>query len=104
MSTKKSKHHFLDEKELETVRSHLIPLFRDESFMYADQIRGRQAPYYNVDLMEVIAALYNMLHYEVTGVVYDYFFHWANKCGAWINDADFNDFLLDALEEVKDEN
>ena len=97
----KNKHHFLDEKELENVRARLVPLFRDENIMYNDQIRGTQEPFYTVDLMTIIAALYNMLHYEVTGTEYDYFFHWANKCGSWIEDEDFKK-LLEPLAEVKE--
>lgn len=102
MSTKKSNHHFLDEKELVNIRSHLVPLFRDEYIMFDDHIRGTEEPFFSADLMQIIADLYNMLHYEVTGESYDYFFHWANKCGSRIEDANFNSDLLDALEEVKE--
>lgn len=104
MTTKKNNHHFLDEKELETIRSHLVPIFRDPSYMFDDHLRGDGEPYYTVDIMQVIADLYNMLHYEVTGEAYDYFFHWANKCGSYINDAQFESKLLEKWvdEEVKE--
>lgn len=96
MSTKKSNHHFLDEKELEKIRAHLVPMFRDPTYMFDDHIRGTEEPYYTADLMQVIADLYNMLHYEVTGESYDYFFHWANKCGSYIDDSDFHSELLES--------
>lgn len=104
MSTKKSNHHFLGEEELQNIRGHLVPLFRDSNIMYSDQIRGTEEPFYTMDLMQVIADLYNMLHYEVTGESYDYFFHWANKCGSYIDDADFHSELLESWveEEAKE--
>lgn len=38
----------------------------------------------DIDLIEIIASLYEELHREVMGEPYDYMFHWANKSGSWV--------------------
>lgn len=51
-----------------------------------------------IDLIEVIASLYELLHQMVWGEPYRYMFHWANKCGAWVEDDIFNAYTLDKKE------
>ena len=64
-------------------------LFRNPTVMFNDNIRecwlgdGE-----TVDLMEVIASLYEIIHILQYDKSYDYFFHWANKCGSWV-ESDF---------------
>ena len=45
----------------------------------------------DIDLLGIIASLYNELHLSVTGEYYDYMFHWANKCGADVEEDLFKD-------------
>lgn len=52
----------------------------------------------NVDLVGVIASLYEVLHFQVTGEPYDYMWHWANKTGSWVNDKLFMEMLREAVE------
>ena len=42
-------------------------------------------------MLSVIASLYNLLHKEVTGEDYEYFFHWANKVGGYVDDNYFDE-------------
>lgn len=76
----------LTEYELETIKSFLISeVFRNSDFMFDDNVRGTDSME-KVDLLSIIASLYNLLYREVTGKEYNYFFHWANKVGGWVDD------------------
>ena len=86
-----------DEKRLKDIREWLIEnIFREGYVMYSDtrEVNG-------IDLIEVIASLYNEYHNAVMGEPYDYMFHWANKCGSWV-DEDLFDRVL-GEEEHPDE-
>lgn len=84
----------MNEKDLDIIRDWLIDnIFRNESIMFDDNIRTD-----DLDLIEVIASLYEMLHREVTGKSYEYMFHWANKVGSWCEDQLF----INMLKEEKD--
>ncbi len=48
---------------------------------------------YSVDLVDIIASLYNLLHQEITGEKYDYMFHWANKIGSYVNENIFDKII-----------
>lgn len=83
--------------QLDEVRHWLVDnIMRNPDIMlFSDEIRNDK-----IDLVEVIASLYELLHREVTGQPYNYMFHWANKCGARIN----NDNIFgDMLERSKDD-
>lgn len=85
----------MSEKELEKVREFIIDnIMRNNAIMYNDECRGSEKAYNTeIDLPAVIASLYNMLHKEVTGEEYNYFFHWTNKIGANVED----DYLREVL-------
>ena len=62
-------------KNLEQIREYLIEnVFRNPNIMLSQERD-------EVDLPEIIASLYEVLHRTVTGEPYDYMFHWANKVG-----------------------
>ena len=61
-------------------------MFADESYEY--------------DIPEIICGLYEYLHRLVTNEEYDYMWHWANKCGSWV-ETDFLDKLIE--ERMKNE-
>lgn len=73
--------NYLDERKLKQIRDYLIDnVFRNPDVMFSkdrDEI---------IDLPEIIASLYEMLHRTVTGEPYEYMFHWANKIGSYVED------------------
>lgn len=107
----------ISEKELSDIRKFLVDkIFRNGDVMFNREIRAAAKSNRKienddvimcVDLASVIAFLYNKLHYVVTGEVYEYFFHWANKCGAHVEDVktieeteeEFDDEFWNALGE-----
>lgn len=71
-------------KKLEHIRNYIIDnVIRNPKYMYSEIIRGETDD--DIDLIEIIASLYEELHYEVMREHYDYMFHWANKVGSWVN-------------------
>lgn len=72
----------MTKEELANIRAWLIKnIFRDGYVMFSPSrdIDG-------LDLIYVIASLYEELHKEVEKEPYEYMFHWANKCGSWVDD------------------
>lgn len=77
----------MDEKQLTELRQWLIDnIFRNPDVMFNDEIRTDVVN--DVDIVEVVAWLYELLHREVMHEKYDYMFHWANKIGAWVETKD----------------
>jgi len=76
----------LTKEELDVVRNWLVDnVIRNSAIMFSDEVRGDENKISNEpDLIEVIVALYELLHIEVTGEDYDYMWHWANKVGSWV--------------------
>lgn len=84
----------MTENELNTIKWWLIEnIFRNSDIMFDDNIRRD-----DIDLVEIIASLYEMLHREVTHEPYEYMFHWANKVGSWCEDQ----FFINLLKETKE--
>lgn len=74
----------MTKEELQKIRSWLVEnVFRDQDIMLSDcrciDTYGDPGERREVDLCEIIASLYEILHIEVEGEAYDYFFHYANK-------------------------
>lgn len=70
-------------KKLEKIRNYIIDnIIREPKYMFSEAYRGTTDN--DTDIIEIIASLYEELHREVTGEPYDYMFHWANKCGSWV--------------------
>ena len=63
-------------------------IMRDPDIMFSD---ARDIGQNHLDLIYVIASLYEELHKQVMGEPYEYMFHWANKCGSWVEDDLFNE-------------
>lgn len=72
----------MTEKELEKIREYIIEyVMTNKDVMFSvDRWDG------DIDLPEIIASLYELLHQQITGKPYHYFFHFANKIGAWVED------------------
>lgn len=87
----------INENELNIIKWWLIDnIFRNSTIMFDDNIRRDTID--NIDLIEVIASLYEMLHREVMNKPYEYMFHWANKVGSWCEDQLFINLLKERNE------
>lgn len=81
-------------KKLEKIRNYIIDnIMREPKYMFSEEIRGTTDN--DIDLVEIIASLYEELHFEVMGEPYDYMFHWANKCGSWVESDIFEKGVFD---------
>lgn len=88
----------MTEANLNKIKSWLIDnIFRDPDIMLSEsrfiEVYGDPGEKTEMDMACVIASLYEVLHQEVTGEPYKYFFHHANKCGAWVEDNMFTDMI-----------
>lgn len=84
----------MSDEELTKIREYIIDnIILNDYIMFNDCCRGRDDK--DVDLVEVIASLYEVLHREVTGEEYSYMFHWANKIGAAV----YDDLFLNKSED-----
>jgi len=71
----------MTDKELEKIREYIIDnVMTNEDIMFSDDRID------NVDLPRIIASLYELLHRQVTGEPYQYFYHFANKIGSDVED------------------
>lgn len=94
----------LKEKEqLKMIRGFIVNyIMRDDQVMYSDD--ARDVGPHHIDLIYVIASLYEELHKVVTGEPYEYMFHWANKVGSWVEDDLFSEEKFKQfLEELQNE-
>lgn len=87
------------------VRNWLIEnIFRNGNIMHDQRIREAPGIVLNdessIDLAEVISGLYEILHAITYDESYDYMFHWANKCGSWVE----SDFFVKMIKEKEKEN
>ena len=72
--------NYSEERKLKQIREYLIDnVFRNPDVMFS---KDRD----EIDLPEIIASLYEVLHRTVTGEHYEYMFHWANKIGSNVDD------------------
>lgn len=89
----------MSEGELKIVREWIIwHIMREPKILHDPDVRdiavyGDPGEVVSVDLVDVIASLYELLHHQVTGEDYDYMWHWTNKAGAEVNDKFFDELL-----------
>lgn len=97
----------MSEQELDNLREWLIwHVFRNEDYMFLPYYASGGRSYREDEdrkdrisnLLAMVASLYNLLHKEVKGEKYEYFFHWANKVGSWVEDNVFDDILSGGKE------
>lgn len=88
----------MSEEELNQICAWLITnIFIDSSVMFNDNVRECQTEDgKSIDMTEVIASLFNLLHKEVTGQKFNYMFHWANKVGASVDENMFDDMKAES--------
>lgn len=69
-------------------------VFRNENYMFLPYHTSNDEDGELTDnLLSMVASLANLLFKEVRNEKYDYFFHWANKVGAWVEDNVFDDII-----------
>ena len=88
----------MTKEDLDKVRAWLVEnIFRNPDIMLSDsryiETYGDPGEKTEIDMCEVIASLYEILHLNVANEPYSYMFHWANKCGSWVEDSIFTDLL-----------
>lgn len=91
----------MTEQQLDSLRAWLIEnVFRNEDYMFLayHATRNDEDGDRILNLVAMVASLYNLLHSEVTGEKYEYFLHWANKTGSWVEDNVFDEILAGGKE------
>lgn len=89
----------MDKVKLDNIKWLLIKrVFRNSDIVFSDEIRTGAGS--DIDLLSLIASLLNLLIKECTGDDYEYFFHWTNKVGGWVED-DYIDQLLEGWQDGK---
>ena len=91
----------ISKEKVDEIRRYLIDhIFRNTSIMFDDNIRGYDVE--DMDLITIICDLYEYIHVLVYGEKYDYMFHWANKCGSWIETGEFDNIIEEIMKEKGD--
>lgn len=90
----------LNEAKMRAIRKFIISLMRNDTVMYNCYIRGMENEE-DVDLMELIAYLYEIIHQLYYHEPYRYMFHWANKVGSWLDEENIEIIINDMMEEEK---
>lgn len=82
----------MTKEQLAVIRDFIVNyIMRDSFVMYSE---ARDVGANHIDLISIIASLYEELHKEVTGEPYEYMFHWANKVGSWVYDVSLTKHAL----------
>ena len=80
----------MSKEHLDHIRDYIVEnIMRNPDYLFSDEVRGEEDS--DIDLLTVIASLYEELHHEVTGESYNYMWHFTNKYGAWVDDKLFID-------------
>lgn len=90
----------MEEGQLNAIRGFIVEyIMRDPNIMFSD---ARDVGQHHIDLIYVIASLYEELHKQVMGEPYEYMYHWANKVGSWVEDDLFDEVnFKQFLEELQ---
>ena len=87
----------ITKEKVDEIRCYLIDhVFRNPSIMFNDNIRGYDD---DLDLISIICDLYEYIHILTYGEKYNYMFHWANKCGSWIETGEFDKIIEEIMKE-----
>lgn len=81
----------IDENKLDVIKDYIvINLFRNPEFMYNEIVE-------ELDVAEIICDLFEYLHILINGKPYDYMFHYANKCGSWVETGYFDKIIEEII-------
>lgn len=95
----------MSDEQLKIIREWIIwYIMREDKILHDPAVRdiqvyGDPGETVSIDLVDVIASLYELLHFQVTGEYYDYMWHWTNKAGAEVNDKFFAEMMQKWKEE-----
>jgi hypothetical protein len=82
----------IDENKLDAIRDYLVnKLFRNPEFMFDPMVE-------DLDIAEIICDLFEYLHILIKAKPYSYMFHWANKCGSWVETGYFDKIIEEIME------
>lgn len=88
----------ISKEKVEEIRKFLIDnVFRNPYIMFDDNIRGYDDD--DLDLVAIICDLYEYLHFLTYNKNYNYMFHWANKCGSWVETGEFDNIIEELMKE-----
>jgi cobalamin biosynthesis Mg chelatase CobN len=92
----------LNDARMRAITRFIINIMRDCNYMYDVNIRGMEEGQ-DIDFIEVIAYLYEIIHQLYYKEPYRYMFHWANKCGAGVDEENIEILINDIMEEEANE-
>ena len=81
-------------EKIEELKHDIINLLRDSTFFYNDAI-------YNYNIPEMLTTMFEYIHLMYYKKSYDYMFHWANKCGGWVDTDWYDNYLNGKIEQRK---
>lgn len=88
----------ISKEKVEEIRRFLIDnVFRCPTIMFNDNIRGYDDD--DLDLISIICDLYEYIHILTYNKSYNYMFHWANKCGSWVETGEFDKIIEEIMKE-----
>ena len=83
-------------EKVDKLREFLIEnIFRNPTYMFNDNIRGYSEE--DIDLISVICDMYEYIHILTYNKPYDYMFHWANKCGSWVETGELDEIIKEKM-------
>lgn len=93
--------YYINDNKINETRALIVELMRDPNYMFDDNIRGRDDVFNHnkqIDLMDLIAYLYEIIHQLYFKEDYHYMFHWANKTGSWVDEGIINQMINERIE------
>lgn len=81
-------------EKIEELKHDIINLLRDPTFFYNDAI-------YEYNIPEMLTTMFEYIHLMYYKKSYDYMFHWANKCGGWVDTDWYDNYLVGKIEQRK---
>ena len=88
------------------IRAFIVELMRDPNYVLNDSIRGCDNVYGQddkIDLIDLIAYLYEIINQLYFHTEYHYMFHWANKAGSWVEESTIDDIINERLSKYEEE-
>lgn len=78
------------------LRKLIVELMRNSEYMFDETVRGNVYGA-DIDLMELIAYLYEIINQTHFNEEYHYMFHWANKVGCWVEEDNIDQLIIDRM-------
>lgn len=88
----------LNDDKMRVIRNFIVSIMRDPDYMYNTYLRGYESDD-DVDVIELVAYLYEIIHQLYYKKPYRYMFHWANKAGSWVDENNIDNIINAIMEE-----